>query len=172
MKSLIIGLGNPIVGDDGIGIKVMEHIKDKKNLPMNTDVLADVSMAGLSLVERFRGYDKVILIDSIQTGHNPIGNVVQLRPEEFSLTLHTSDYHNMDLITALEFSKKMYDDVPKDIKIIGIEIIKPNEFSDKLSSHLRSRFENITNQVHNLILENLKDELKQNSKFITEKGDK
>ena len=163
MKTVIIGLGNPIVGDDAIGIKVMEYIRDTFTLPMNTEILADISIAGLGLVELFRGYNKVILIDSIQTGKHPLGTVILLRTEEFSLALHTYDHHNMDIFTSLEFSDQIFDDIPKDIKIIGIEIINPMEFSDKLSLELQNKFEEIINQVYKLILEQLREEIKANA---------
>ncbi len=162
MRSIIIGLGNPIVGDDAIAIKVMEHIRDTFSPIKNTKILADISIAGLGIVELIRGYESVILVDSIQTGNNSVGTVIQLKPEEFSLALHTSHYHNIDLFTALEFSNQMYDDVPKDIKIIGIEIINPMEFSDELSLELQNKFEEIVNQVYQIIIQELKKKITAN----------
>lgn len=162
MRSIIIGLGNPIVGDDAIAIKVMEHIRDTFSPIKNTKILADISLAGLGLVELIRGYESVILVDSIQTGKNSVGTVLQLKPEEFSLALHTSHYHNIDIFTALEFGNQMYDDVPKDIKIIGIEIINPMEFSDDLSFELQNKFEEIVNQVYQIIIQELKEEITAN----------
>ncbi len=162
MRSIIIGLGNPIVGDDAIGIKVMEHIRDAFSPIKNTEILADVSIAGLGLVELIRGYDSVILVDSIQTGKNTVGTVIQLQSEEFSLALHTSHYHNIDIFTALEFGNQMYDDVPKEIKIIGIEIINPMEFSDELSFELQNKFEEIVDQVYQIIIRELKEEITAN----------
>jgi len=162
LRSIIIGLGNPIVGDDAIAIKVMEHIRDTFSPIKNTKILADISIAGLGIVELIRGYESVILVDSIQTGNNSVGTVIQLKPEEFSLALHTSHYHNIDLFTALEFSNQMYDDVPKDIKIIGIEIINPMEFSDELSLELQNKFEEIVNQVYQIIIQELKKKITAN----------
>ncbi len=163
MKSLIIGLGNPIVGDDALGIRVMESIRD--NLPNldKTDILADVSIAGIGLVELFRGYDQVILVDSIQTGQYSNGTVVSLNKEDFSLASHTSGYHNMDIFTALEFSSRMYNDIPTSIKIIGIEIVNPMEFSDELSLEIQNKFEKIVNQVYQIIINETKKEIEINA---------
>ena len=80
LKTALIGLGNPIVGDDGIGIKVVEYIKDTFSLPENIEIIADVSLAGIGLVELFRGFDEIILVDSIQTNKYPKGTVVYLQP--------------------------------------------------------------------------------------------
>ena len=162
MKSVIIGLGNPIVGDDAIGIRVVESIKDNFPTLDKTDILADVSIAGINLVELFRGYDRVILVDSIQTGQYSKGTVVNLNKEDFSLASHTSGYHNMDIFTALEFSSRMYGDIPTNIKIIGIEIENPMEFSDELSLEIQDIFEKIVNQVYQIITNETKKEIEIN----------
>jgi len=133
MKVALIGLGNPIVGDDGIGIKVVDFIQETMNLPSNVEVIGDVSVGGIGLVELFKGYDKVILVDSIQTKKYKKGTVIQLKPEDFTSALHVSDFHNMDFFTALEFCRKVHDDIPEDIIILGIEIITVMEFDDELS---------------------------------------
>lgn len=162
MKIALIGLGNPIVGDDAIGIRVVDFIRDTFSLPDYVEIIGDVSLAGIGLVEQFRGFDKIILVDSIQTGTHPKGTVVHLNQEEYSTALHISDYHNMDFFTALDFCNQVYDDIPKDITIIGIEIISVTEFSDELSIELREKFEEIIDEVYKNILLELKEEVQTN----------
>ena len=162
MKIALIGLGNPIVGDDAIGIRVVDFIRDTFSLPDYVEIIGDVSLAGIGLVEQFRGFDKIILVDSIQTGTHPKGTVVHLKQEEYSTALHISDYHNMDFFTALDFCNQVYDDIPKDITIIGIEIISVTEFSDELSIELREKFEEIIDEVYKNILLELKEEVQTN----------
>lgn len=162
MKIALIGLGNPIVGDDAIGIKVVDHIRDTFSLPDCVEIIGDVSLAGIGLVEQFRGYDKIILVDSIQTGIHPKGTVVYLKQDDYSTALHISDYHNMDFFTALDFCNQVYDDIPKDITIIGIEIISVTEFSDELSVELREKFEKIVDEVYKNILLELEEEVQTN----------
>ena len=162
MKVALIGLGNPIVGDDAIGIKVVDYIRDTFSLPDYVEIIGDVSLAGIGLVEQFRGFDKIILVDSIQTGIHPKGTVVHLNQEEYSTALHISDYHNMDFFTALDFCNQVYDDIPKDITIIGIEIISVTEFSDELSTELHEKFDKIIDEVYKNILLILKEEVQKN----------
>jgi len=162
MKVALIGLGNPIVGDDGVGIKVVNFIQEELSLPTGVEVIGDVSVGGIGLVELFKGYDKIILVDSIQTGKYPKGTVVLLKPEDFASALHVSDFHNMDFFTALEFCNQVYDDMPEDIIILGIEIINVMEFSDELSKELKGQFDEIVKQVYNIILQEIKEEIKTN----------
>ena len=102
-NTLIIGLGNPIVGDDAIGIIIVDWLEKNTSFP-NTTVNSDVSLAGIGLIEQFRGYDQVIIVDSMVTGKYPPGTVKVLSPDQFLSTHHTSDFHNMDFLTALEIS--------------------------------------------------------------------
>ena len=148
MKTLILGLGNPIMGDDAIGIIVVDWLEKNANLP-NTTVNSDVSLSGIGLIEQCRGYDRVIIVDSMVTGNYPPGTVKVLTTNQFLSTHHTSDFHNMDFLTALEISEETFDDLPKrdNIKIIGIEIIPTQEFSDELSPEIKNQLEQIKKTV-------------------------
>jgi len=67
MKTLVIGLGNPILGDDGVGWKVAKELTTL--IDPDTSVEIDcASLGGLSLMERMLGYQRVIVIDSMETG--------------------------------------------------------------------------------------------------------
>ena len=66
MKTLILGLGNPLVTDDSVGLRVIEQLK-----PLLAD-RADVEVSedywgGLRLMERMIGFDRAIVVDAIQT---------------------------------------------------------------------------------------------------------
>ncbi|UJG40506.1 MAG: hydrogenase maturation protease [Candidatus Heimdallarchaeum aukensis] len=164
MKIAIIGLGNPIVGDDAVGIRVLDYIKENKTLPSFVDIMVDVSLSGIGLVELFRGYDKVIIIDSMQSNQFEPGTVLRLNPDQFVSALHVSDYHNMDFFTAYEFGKEIYDDLPpnEQIVILGIEINYITEFSDQLSPEIKSKFDDIVNDVYQFI----KKEINQEKEII------
>ncbi|MHA1303657.1 MAG: hydrogenase maturation protease [Candidatus Heimdallarchaeaceae archaeon] len=160
MKTAIIGLGNPIVGDDAIGIRVLEYIKDKYTLPSSIEIMVDVSLSGIGLVELFRGFDKIIIIDSMQSGQFEPGTVMRLNPEQFLSALHVSDYHNMDFFTAYKFGQEIFEDLPdnENIVIIGIEIKFVQEFSDQLTKEIQEKFIEIVNQVYQEIKREIKGE--------------
>jgi len=157
MKVVLVGLGNPIVGDDSIGIRVVEAIKEKNILPDFFTILPDASLGGLPLVEIIRGFDKAIIVDAIDTGENPPGTVKILKLEEYENSFHISDFHNMDFFTALEFGRQYYEDIPKDIIVIGIEIETKFEFSDSLSDEIAAKFQDIVENVIGYINAGLKE---------------
>jgi len=155
MKTLLLGLGNPIVGDDAIGIKIVEWLQKTTELP-NTTVDSDISLSGIGLVEQFRGYDQVIIVDSMVTGKHPPGTVKTLHPDQFLSSHHTSDFHNMDFFTALDWGYQNFDDIPpkEKITIIGIEIQFVQEFSEELSPEILKQLETIQNTVKSEVMAN------------------
>jgi hydrogenase maturation protease len=136
MKTLIIGLGNPILGDDGVGWCVVEEVAKKTN--GNLDIEVDyASLGGLSLMERLTGSERVILVDSIFTAKKPVGTVSQ-----FTLTDlpdlsagHSASAHDTSLRNALNVGRSMHIDLPEDenVFIVAIEAKAVYDFSQELS---------------------------------------
>ncbi len=162
MRIALIGLGNPYVGDDSIGIKVVEKIQANYPLPKNIDVLPDLSLSGIGLVEVFRGYDKVIIVDAIMTKNQQVGEIVVFTPDDLTDTLHTTDFHNMDFFSAVQFAKQLYNDIPEDITLVGIEIEKANEFTYEISNQLKNNYKKIVDQVYSLLMKIKDKEIKTN----------
>jgi hydrogenase maturation protease len=136
MKTLVIGLGNPILGDDGVGWRVVEEIGRKTNNRSKVDV-DFVSLGGLSLMERLTGCERVILVDSIFTGKKPIGTISQfaLRDLPDPTAGHSASAHDTSLHNALNLGRSM--DIPlpndEDVLIVAIEAENVYDFSETLS---------------------------------------
>ena len=77
MKTLVLGLGNPILGDDSVGFHVIQGLKDKFSHP-GLITLMESSASGLGLLDLITGYDKVIIIDAIQTQGGKAGQIHRL----------------------------------------------------------------------------------------------
>lgn len=142
---LIIGLGNPILGDDGVGWlvvqKVEENLKSKEFSDYNLDIEFDyLSLGGLSLMERVEGYRDVILVDSILTGDNPIGTVYSMPLTSFPnfSSGHSTSIHDTSLAIALELGRKMGLDLPAEVWVVGIEAENVFEFSEQISPEIQS----------------------------------
>jgi hydrogenase maturation protease len=137
MQTLVVGLGNPILGDDGVGWRVAEEVA--KRTADLTEVEVDcASLGGLSLMERLTGYRQVILIDSIFTGSKPIGTVSRFNLSEIpDLTAgHSTSAHDTSLRTALNVGRGMDIVLPEDrgVNIVAIEAEAVYDFSQDLSA--------------------------------------
>ncbi len=135
IKTLVIGLGNPILGDDGVGWKVAEEIKSRIG-PSRPDIEVDyASLGGLSLMERMLGYERVILVDSIASGNNETGSVLVFPLSDLAdpTAGHSGSTHDTSLLTALETAQTMGMNIPKMTEVVAIEINATYDFSDSLS---------------------------------------
>ena len=134
--TLVIGLGNPILGDDGVGWIIAEKLS--KLLSSRTDLEFDfLSLGGLALMERLEGYEKVFIIDAICSGDQSKGSIHYFPLNELlnRSAGHTSSAHDTNLRTALEVGRSMDIDLPREdnIFIIGIEAENVYDFSEDLS---------------------------------------
>ncbi|MEW5831013.1 MAG: hydrogenase maturation protease [Chloroflexota bacterium] len=137
MRTLVIGLGNPILGDDGVGWIVASAINDQLPLtnphsPIEVDCVA---LGGLSLMERMLGYERVVLVDSMETGQGPVGSV-----RVFPLASlpdpglgHSASAHDTSLMTALRTAEQIGAEVPSQVDVVAIEAQNVYDFSEELS---------------------------------------
>jgi len=131
-KVLVLGLGNTILSDDGVGIHIAFEIEKKCN---NIDVL-EASAAGFRVIDEIIGYDKLILIDSIKTGNVKPGELHRFTFDEFSRTMHHSSPHDISLFEAFDFMKKENADLPSDIKVYAVEVCDTFTFSEKCTAEV------------------------------------
>ncbi len=133
-STLIVGLGNPILGDDGVGWHVASKLR---NLTTDVDIEC-LSLGGLSLMEHFIGYDQVIVIDSIQTRNGSIGQVYTFPLEELPdlSSAHTSAAHDTSLITALKLGREMGASLPDKVMVVAVEAARIYDFSEELSAEV------------------------------------
>lgn len=143
MKTLVLGLGNPILSDDGVGIKIARKIKNKVK---GIDV-QEASAAGFRIVDQIMGYDKLILIDAIQTGESAVGTLHSFIPEDFQETKHSTSTHDIGFFQALDIYRREGEQVPEEIKIYGIEVEQTDVFSEKLTPKVEKAFAGIVKQI-------------------------
>ena len=130
MKILILGLGNPLVTDDSIGLRVIEELKPRLADRPEVEVSEDY-WGGLRLMERMIGFDRAIVVDAIQTGAPP-GTIHRLTPDGIP-TQRSASAHDMNLATALEFGRQAGMHLPKNegIRLVGIEAEDILTFSER-----------------------------------------
>lgn len=149
---LIIGLGNPILGDDGVGWKVARAIEERlgEREKVEVDCLA---IGGLGLMERMLGYGRVILVDAIETGNLQPGAVTYFELHELQALGrgHTGSAHDATLGTALQAATAMGAATPKRVDVVAIESRACYDFSEELSPELNAAVPVATQMVLNLL---------------------
>ena len=133
MKTLIVGLGNPVLGDDGVGWKVAEKICQQ--LPVDTPVVVDyLSLGGISLMEHLIGYDRAVLIDAFASDED-LGSihVMNLNDMPNYSAFHIASAHDTSLQNALAMGRSLGALLPEQITVIGIATKRIYDFSEELS---------------------------------------
>lgn len=131
-KTLIIGLGNPLVGDDAVGLRVVDLLKPMLAERPDVEVTED-HWGGLRLMEQMIGYDRAIVVDAIQTGAAP-GTIHLLSPDGIP-TQRSASAHDVNLTTALEFGRRAEASLPENscIRLVGIEAEDILNFGQELT---------------------------------------
>ena len=133
--TLVIGLGNPILGDDGVGWAVAEEVVRRIGDGHQAVEVDCVALGGLNLMERMVGYDRVVLVDAIVTGRQPTGTTTSFPLHDLpgNAAGHTASAHDACLKTALAMGHAMGAPLPKAITVVAVESRHVNTFSDRLS---------------------------------------
>jgi hydrogenase maturation protease len=119
VKVLVLGVGNPILSDDGVGIHVARELMRRKLPGIDVEELA---ASGLELLDVVRGYDKVIIVDAIQTTKGKPGELHILEEKDFEKSIHGSSPHGINIATALALGRKLVPkEMPKEVVFFAIE---------------------------------------------------
>ncbi|MGB9823447.1 hydrogenase maturation protease [Thermodesulfovibrio sp.] len=130
MKSVIIGIGNPNFKDDGVGLKVVEHFEGI------VDTVAFLNI-GFNLIDALLGYDRAVIVDGVKTGKEP-GSIVEFNAD-FWGNVYASGTHNFSIFEIIRIGYSVFpDEMPNDIKIIGIEVEDVETLSRQCSPRVES----------------------------------
>ncbi len=131
VKTVVVGLGNPILRDDGVGIHVVRAVA---RLVAREDVaFAEASVGGLRLLDLLAGYDRAILVDAIVTPDGRPGEIRRLGPNDLCCSRHAGSSHDVSLPAALAFGRRMGMALPADerITIIAVEAVDVLTFGEE-----------------------------------------
>ena len=143
MDTLILGVGNPILTDDGVGIEIAHRLKEAR-----PDLeIEETNEAAIVLLDYLVGYDKLIIIDSIKTGKGYPGELYKLSPDDFRKATDCPSAHGIDIATALEVGKSLNCKMPDSVIIYAVEVTDNSRFSEKCTEAVEARIPAIVKQI-------------------------
>jgi len=116
---LILGLGNPLRGDDGVGCRLVEELA-RRELPPGVQVL-DGGAAGLDLLDLVEGWGRVVIVDAAEMGRMP-GEIVRFTPADVRLASAPDPFslHHAGLSEALALADALGRALPEMV-IFGVQ---------------------------------------------------
>jgi hydrogenase maturation protease len=142
MKTLLMGMGNPILCDDAVGVRLARDFKRRLGNMPGMDVLEECAVGGLSLLDFFTGYDRVVVLDSIRTEGGIPGMWYYFTARALRDTLHLTNIHDVNFATALELGRVvgMPLPLPGEIHIFAVEAKENRAFSEEMTPELESTY--------------------------------
>lgn len=131
---MVIGLGNPIVSDDGVGIHVARLLRQRIGCRDGVEIREAYS-GGIRLMDILTGFDGAIIVDAVAPEGAP-GAVSLMSVTDLISSRNTVSSHDTDLATALEAGRLLGVPLPSRISILGIEAKDVSTFGEELSAEV------------------------------------
>src|SRR5664280_751108 len=140
-RTIVIGLGNPMLGDDGVGWRAADEVEGLLRTARNAgrsipDVEVErLGVGGLRLMECLTGYAAAILVDAAEFRDRPIGEVCSCSLGELEdyAAGHLDSAHDASLRTALTLGRRLGATLPESIYAVTVQAHRTDEFSEDLS---------------------------------------
>jgi len=150
---LFLGLGNPILSDDAVGIRVVEEIKSIVGKKDGIEFTVG-DIAGVDILDVIRGYDELVIVDAVKKGGTP-GSLYTISLDELNDSIHLTSIHSINFATAMEFGRKMGIKVPSRISIYGIEVRDVVTFSEKMTREVEKSTRKNAQEIVNMEISEL-----------------
>lgn len=143
MKTLILGIGNLILTDDGVGIKIAHKLNEERP---ELEVV-ETGEAGLTLLDLITGYDRLIIIDSIKTEQGKPGQVYKLELEDLKPAMDFSSSHGLDIATAFKLGQRLGYRMPESVSLYAVEMKDNTTFGERCTQEVEEKIPFIAQQI-------------------------
>ncbi len=149
MKTSLIGLGNILMQDEGVGVHAVKAVQERFAVPPELDIV-DGGTAGLDLLPFLEDRDRVLLVDAVDFGKEP-GFIGELENEAIPALFgkNKASLHHVGLAEVLA-TARLLDILPREICLIGIQPQAMDlglELSELLQQHLEGLIARISNKL-------------------------
>ncbi len=139
----MIGVGNLLRTDDGVGIHIINRLS-KLHPEINT---FDAAMGSIEILEAMMGFERVVIVDSIETGVEP-GTIYRVNLASGEKPPVITYSHGTDVLTILELGRQLYGEaMPKDIILIAIEAEDTITIGDKLTKKVQEATDDVLQDI-------------------------
>ncbi|MEL6624165.1 MAG: hydrogenase maturation protease [Bacteroidota bacterium] len=148
MKISILGFGNPVREDDGVGIYVIERLKERISDP-DVEIL-DMGTAAFEILFQLKGKDRIILVDAVINTGEPVGTLFKLPAS--AIEGHIQDdplvfLHSLKWDQALSYAKKIFpDEMPPEIDVYLVAI-NETRFNTQMTTEATKGGDELVDQI-------------------------
>lgn len=149
MRTLLLGMGNPILSDDAVGVRLAGELGRRLQPRPGLDVCEECSVGGLNLLDVLAGYQRVIVLDAVKTAGGVPGDVYRFTACDLGDTLHLTNIHDVNLATALELGHRLGMPLPgpAEVHVLAVEVDDIATFSERMTPALEAAFPHLADEV-------------------------
>ena len=119
MDILVLGIGNVLLTDEGVGVRTLKELERRFSFPANVELL-DGGTAGIDLLRHIRNRDCLIIIDAMKSGQVP-GTIVRVAGEDVPAAFRTRISPHQLGLSDLLAAAMLTDELPKNLVLFGVE---------------------------------------------------
>jgi hydrogenase maturation protease len=150
MQTLIIGLGNTVLSDDGAGVYVARLLQGRFR---SADIaVIETECAGMNLMEMLRGFDRAILVDAILLDGEDAGTVFRLRADDLLITPRLSSCHDIDIVTALQLGRQLGLHMPDQVTIFAVQGDDMKTLHEGCTPRVEAALEPLADEIESLVI--------------------
>jgi len=137
---LVLGLGNTILSDDGVGIYAVRRVRELLEPAEPIDVV-EAELAGFALLDLLEGYRACVIVDAVEWPDLVPGELRQLGLSDFAPTARLAAGHQIDLPTALELGKTLQRPMPAKVVIVAVQVEDPRLLAEHCTAAVAGAIE-------------------------------
>lgn len=147
MRTLVIGVGNLLRCDDGAGVHVVNRLKSEA---LHIDA-EDVAMGSIEILDAMKGYDRVIIVDSVKTGAES-GTVFRVNITGGDEPPVIGSIHGVDLVTTLRLGASLFpEEMPREQIVIGVEAGDITTLSEECTPPVEAAIRRVVEEIISLV---------------------
>ena len=158
MGILILGMGNSILSDDAIGVRLAKDLKarlDRLSAMPSITVIEECSVGVMNLLDVAADCDRLIVLDSIKTERGNPGTWYYFTAESLRETMNLSNVHDTNFATALELGRRLGHKIPpeNEIHIFAVEVQDNITFAEVMTPLLETAYPLISEEIFKEVLQ-------------------
>ncbi len=147
-RILILGIGNPLMADEGVGVRAAEILMEAYEFAPEIQVV-DAGTMGLGIINLFRGVELVIVVDAVDGTGRPPGTVVTLQPEDIAPNQIMHSLHDMRFVNVLEAAELT--GVRPDAICVGVQVATMQQWVTDLSPPVEAALPSVVAAVLDIL---------------------
>lgn len=153
MRTLVLGLGNELAGDDGVGPLAARALAERLAREGRAHVaeVVESSASGLTLLEALTGHERAIVIDAIRTGRRPPGTIVEMSLRDVGRVVAPST-HQAGLAELAAVAERLGLAFPSSAWVLAVEVMDPFTLGAGLSAPVAAAVPELVRRAHGLVL--------------------